>query len=362
MAFMKTLLWKPVRFLSVLFLAVCAGAPRASAQSRPSLELQLSAGQLTLSLSGQPGTVYAIQCATDLSSTNLWVERTLLQAQGGGNIWSEPSAPTSSQWFYRAVSVSAPADTNLVFLQPGTFTMGSPTNEALRYPSETQHLVTISRGFWMGKYLVTQRDYLAVVGSNPGYFTPSNGYALDLNRPVEQLHWNDATNYCALLTARELAAGRIPTNYVYRLPTESEWEYACRAGTTTAFYLGSGLSSGQANFWGRYEYDASAGQIINSSGIYLQTTTPVGSYAPNGWGLYDMIGNVWEWCQDWYAPYPTGPVTDPQGPALGSNRLARGGDWGGWARFCRSAQRSGDVASPSSRKIGFRVVLAPGQP
>jgi formylglycine-generating enzyme required for sulfatase activity len=253
-------------------------------------------------------------------------------------------------------------DTNLVFIQPGTFTMGSPASEALRFADETQHLVTISRGFWMGKYLVTQGEYLAVVGSNPSYFTPTNGYSQDLTRPVEQVQWNDATNYCALLTARELAAGRIPTNYVYRLPTESEWEYACRAGTTAAFYLGNSLSSGQANFWGRYEYDASSGQINNPGGIYLHTTTPVGSYAPNGWGFYDMIGNVWEWCQDFYSTYPTGPVTDPQGPASGSNHLARGGDWGGFARFCRSAQRSGDVPAPTSRRIGFRAVLAPTQP
>ncbi len=240
--------------------------------------------------------------------------------------------------------------------------MGSPTDEALRYPDETQHIVTISRGFWMGKYLVTQGDYLAVVGRNPSHFTPTNGYSEDLTRPVEQVSWSDATNYCTLLTARELAAGRIPTNCVYRLPTESEWEYACRAGTTTAFYLGSRLSSGNANFWGRYEYDASAGQINNASGIYLQTTTPVGSYAANGWGLYDMIGNVWEWCQDWYDTYPAGPVTDPQGAASGSNRLVRGGDWGGWARFCRSAQRSGDITPPSSDRVGFRAVLALAEP
>jgi formylglycine-generating enzyme required for sulfatase activity len=258
--------------------------------------------------------------------------------------------------------VAAPADTNLVFIPPGTFTMGSPTTEASRFSSETQHLVTISRGFWMAKYLVTQGDYLAVVGSNPSHFTPSNGYAQDLTRPVEQVHWNDATNYCALLTAQELAAGRIPANYAYRLPTESEWEYACRAGTTTAFYLGSGLSSGQASFDGRHEYDASAGTINNPSGINLQTTTPVGSYPANGWGLYDMIGNVWEWCQDWYGAYPAGPVTDPQGAVSGSARLVRGGDWGGWARFCRAAQRSGDIASPSSSRTGFRVVLAPSQP
>src|SRR6266550_3941248 len=155
---MKTRCSKLVRLLCMLLLIVWAVAPRASAQPRPSLGLRFSAGQLTLSLTGAVGTVYSIQYATGLSSTNLWVDRTLLQAQGASNVWTDPSDP-SGQRFYRAVFVPAPADTNLVFIQPGTFTMGSPTNEALRGSDETQHSVTISRGFWMGKYLVTQADY-----------------------------------------------------------------------------------------------------------------------------------------------------------------------------------------------------------
>jgi formylglycine-generating enzyme required for sulfatase activity len=249
-----------------------------------------------------------------------------------------------------------------VFIQPGAFTMGSPTNEALRNSDEVQHLVTISRGFWMEKFLVTQGDYLAVVGSNPSYFTPANGYSNDLTRPVETVSWIDATNYCALRTQQERAAGLIPTNYVYRLPTESEWEYACRAGTTTAFYLGSGLHSGQANFDGQAEYDASVGTIYNPSGIYLQQTTAVGSYAANGWGLYDMIGNLWEWCQDWYGAYPGGSVIDPQGPASGSYRMFRGGLWYSYAGYCRSAYRLYGVLVLRYYSFGFRVVLAPGQP
>ncbi len=321
--------------------------------------------QPTLNLTGEVGTVYSIQYATSLSSTNLWVDRTLLQAQGAGTFWTEPSAPDIDQRFYRAVSVAAPANTNLVFIQPGTFIMGRPTNEAERNTNEVQHLVTISRGFWMGKYLVTQGDYLPVVGSNPSFFTPAHGVAYDPNRPVEQVSWIDATNYCELRTQQERTGGLIPTNYVYRLPTESEWEYAGRAGTTTAFYLGSALRSGQANFDGHYEYDASLGTIYNPSGTLLGQTTPVrsvrGSYAANGWGLYDMIGNVEEWCQDWYGAYLDGSVTDPQGPVTGSNRVVRSGHWDGPARYCRSAGRGSALPGYYSSLVGFRVVLAPGQ-
>ncbi len=302
---MNTRCSKLVRFLSVLWLIVWAVAPRAAAQTPPSLGLRFSAGHPSVSLTGDVGTVYSIQYAPDPSQTNQWVDRTLLQAQSAGNVWTDPSAPTPGQRFYRAVSVAAPADTNLVFIQPGTFRMGSPSTEALRGLAEALHLVTISRGFWMEKFLVTQGDYLAVVGSNPSYFNgvQFNGvsnvdYGTDLTRPVEQVSWIDATNYCGLRTQQERAAGLIPTNYVYRLPTESEWEYADRAGTTTAFYLGSGLHSGKANFDGQYEYDATMGTIYNAGGIFLAQTTAVGSYAANGWGLYDMIGNVWEWCQD----------------------------------------------------------------
>ena len=168
---MKTRYSKHLRFLPVLCLAAWAVAPRGLAQPRPSLGLRFSAGQPTLSLTGTVGTVYSIQFATGLSSTNLWVDRTLLQSQGASGVWTDPSAPTAGQRYYRAVSVPAPTDTNLVFIQPGTFTMGSPISEAERYLDiERQHTVTISRGFWMETFLVTQEDYLAVVGRNPSYF------------------------------------------------------------------------------------------------------------------------------------------------------------------------------------------------
>jgi formylglycine-generating enzyme required for sulfatase activity len=372
---MRPRISKCVRLVSVLSLALWTVAPGASAQTPPSLGLRLLADKPNLSLTGTVGIIYSIQYAAGLSPTNRWVDRTLLLAQATSNVWIDPSTPTPSGRFYRAVSVPPPTDTNLVFIQPGTFMMGSPTSEKERRSDERQHTVTISRGFWMGKYLVTQGEYLAVTGNNPSYFrngidgTHYGGTGSpitdELSHPVEQVSWFDATNYCALRTHQERAAGRIPTNCVYRLPTESEWEYACRAATTTAFYLGSSLHSGEVNFLGQNEYDESVGSIYNPDYIFLGRTTPVGSYGANPWGLYDMIGNLLEWCQDWYGAYPGGNVTDPQGPVSGSSRVVRGGDFGSIGVGCRSAERSNDFfPSPDSWSpyLGFRVVLATGQP
>jgi formylglycine-generating enzyme required for sulfatase activity len=261
-----------------------------------------------------------------------------------------------------------PPSPGMVWIPPGTFVMGSPASEAERDSDEVQHTVTLSHGFYMGKYAVTQGQYLALVGNNPSYFQTEDDYgnpiSPDLNRPVEQVSWNDATNYCALLTRSDLAAGRIPSGWGYRLPTESEREYACRAGTTTAFNFGSAIHGGMANFYDYYEYDAASGDIhvANPSVPWLPRTTTVGSYAPNAFGLYDMHGNVWEWCQDWYGSYPTGSVTDPQGPVSGSVRVIRGGSWHYGGRGCRSADRDGGGPAGRDGYVGFRVVLAPGQP
>lgn len=201
---------------------------------------------------------------------------------------------------------------NMAWIPAGSFTMGSLSSEAQRNTDETWHAVTLTHGFYMGKYEVTQGQYLAVAGSNPSSFPG------DLNRPVEMVSWDDATNYCRLLTQTDRAAGRIPTNWVYRLPTESEWEYACRAGTTTTFYFGSSIHGGMANFFSYYEYDAVNGDIYVASPVgNLERTTAVGSYGANAFGLYDMAGNVWEWCQDWLGAYPSGAVVNPSGSGSG---------------------------------------------
>ena len=161
------------------------------------------------------------------------------------------------------------------------------------------------------------------------------------------------------MTETERATGRLPSNWEYRLPTESEWEYVCRAGTSTSHHYGDGLFSGQSNFRGTFEYDAAEGFIQNPEGEYLGRTSEVGGYEPNPWGFHDMHGNVWEWCLDWRGDYPVGPVTDPTGVSTGLSRVVRGGEWGvnGW--YARSARRfSGDPTSAKSN-TGFRVVLAP---
>jgi formylglycine-generating enzyme required for sulfatase activity len=247
----------------------------------------------------------------------------------------------------------------LVLIPPGEFMMGSPEGEKDRQEREgPQHRVRITRPFYFGVYQVTQEEYEQVMGTNPSAFSRDGRNSgrvsgLDTSRfPVESVSWNDAVEFCRRLSAlpAERSAGR-----EYRLPTEAEWEYACRAGTTTPFHFGSVLNGRQANHDGNYPYGTS------EKGPYLERTTTVGSYSANGFGLYDMHGNVWEWCADWHAGdyYANSPVNDPKGPASGSGRVIRGSSWGSFAGRCRSANRSGP--SPGFRAIvlGFRLALVP---
>jgi formylglycine-generating enzyme required for sulfatase activity len=354
---MKKRFSKHVRFFPILCWAALA-SHGASAQTAPGLSIQQYAG---LSITGAVGTVYSVEYVTDLAQTNSWRCLEFLQPPASPYLWVDKTAPATGRRFYRSAVFAAP--TNLVFIPPGTFMMGSPSNEVDREPipgivEGPQTAVTISKGFWMGKYQVTQGEYLALIGTNPSLFNgdrsgdspPFNqNYGTDLTRPVEQVSWYNVTYYCAQLTQSERASGRISTNSVYRLPTEAEWEYACRAWTSTRFSYGD--DPGYTNLTQYAWFD------VNSGGM----THPVGQKLPNPWGLYDMHGNVPEWCQDWYAPYPGGIALDPQGPATGSIRTARGGTWFRTASNLRSAWRN--AASPDGvGAAGFRVVLAPGQP
>ena len=224
---------------------------------------------------------------------------------------------------------------NMVAIAPGTFLMGSPTFE------QPVHQVTFNAPFWMSKYEVTQAQYQAVMGSNPSGF-------IGAQRPVETVSWTDANAFCAALTAIEQAAGRVPVGYQYRLPTEAEWEYCCRAGTTTEWNTGTSLSTSQANFNG----------ALSTPSLSFGQTAVVGSYPPNAFGLHDMHGNVTEWCLDSFAAYQAGPVTDPF--VTGSYwRVSRGGEYSAWhsSHSCRSAARYSTVELHYWSGKGFRVVL-----
>ncbi len=351
------------RIIPTFCLATWMAGTGAVAGNPPVLDLGVYAG---FTITGAVGTVYSIEYVPDLGQTNdpsAWQCLEFLRLPASPSMWADRSAPAAIKRAYRVLEFSAP--TNLVFIPPGGFRMGSPTNEMDRFePEGPQTEVTISRGFWMGKYEVTQGEYEAVMGSNPSTFNglrmnwPEPGtntdFGIDLNRPVETVTWFDATNYCGRLTDRDRAAGRIPAGTAYRLPTEAEWEYACRAGASTRFCYGDDLD--QTNLTNFAWYSVNSGHI----------THPVGQKLPNLWGLHDMLGNVKEWCQDWWADrLPGGSVLDPQGPASGSFRVIRGNYWNQWLALptlSRSAFRSNNPARIPIVSIGFRVVLAPAQP
>lgn len=285
----------------------------------------------------------------------------------------------------------------MAWIPPGTFTMGSPASEPLRKADEgppTQ--VTLSKGFWLGKTMVTIGQWKSVTGldvrgqlekmlrddtlydlggkmrtvrdymrfsrdADPGKYLANE----DADLPMYFVSWNDATQFCNLLNARERAAGRLPKGYEYNLPTEAQWEYACRAGTTNATYAGPLVVAG-----GRSpSLDAIAWYSGNSPDGYVGKgfkvagrnggPHPVAQNQPNAWGLYDMSGDLWEWCRDWYGAYPGGSVTDPGGPPTGIDRVNRGGSFGSGPGDERSAQRAKNPPAEASAYRGFRLALCP---
>lgn len=203
----------------------------------------------------------------------------------------------------------------------------------------SKHSVTISRDFWLAKYEVTQAEYTAVMGLNPSYFQG------DTNRPVEKVSYLQAARYCEAISVRERDAGHLPPGFEYRLPTEAEWEYACRAETTNRFSFGEGTLNADQYAWTAENSEA--------------TTHPVGQKQPNPWGLHDMHGNVWEWCLDWFAEYPAADVVDPIGPPGGKFKLFRGGGWNQDIEFAGSVNRFMMPPSSGIRFVGFRVALGP---
>ncbi|MBT5901351.1 MAG: formylglycine-generating enzyme family protein [Opitutaceae bacterium] len=228
----------------------------------------------------------------------------------------------------------APLKLDLIWVNPGSFLMGSSVTEVDRDEAEGPRMeVTLSHGFWLGKTEITQAQYAAITGENPSAFKEAG-----LDAPVEHVSWIMAMAYCDSLTDRERTAGRLPEGFEYTLPTEAEWEYVYRAGTTGE-YVGS------PDMMGWIE--------SNSAG----TTHPVAQKQPSLWGFYDLTGNVLEWCYDWYGRYPGGEVSDPTGPRRGHYRIARGGCWRMNGEVARAAARAGGSAARVDYTLGFRVAL-----
>jgi formylglycine-generating enzyme required for sulfatase activity len=264
---------------------------------------------------------------------------------------SVSSGPASMRPAFQQTSTPAPlprtiappaAPPGYVQISAGQFTMGSPPTEENRSDDETQHLVTITRSFWLKATPVTQAEYEALMGTNPSHFKSG-----EANCPVENVSWLDAVAYVNKLSDREGLPRAYDANggfagldcRGYRLPTEAEWEYACRAGSSAARY-------GDLDQVAWYKENAGS------------TTRPVAQKRPNAWGLYDMLGNVWEWTNDWYGFYPTGAVTDPVGPASAGIRVVRGGSWFSFARFVRAAHRRRATPFDRDLNLGFRPLRA----
>jgi formylglycine-generating enzyme required for sulfatase activity len=245
---------------------------------------------------------------------------------GSSNVPSQPKEPEKT--FTSSIGMK------FVWIPPGTFMMGSPKDEEKRADNEFQHEVTLTKGFYLGATTVTQEQWLAVIKENPSRFKGNTKRKKNL--PVENVTWEECQEFLEKLGEKE--------QHAYRLPTEAEWEYACRAGSTRRYCYGD-----DPKLVGVYAWFADNAK---------ERTHPVALKKPNRWGLYDMHGNIWQWCADWYGDYPKKAVVDPKGPEKGTSRVLRGGSFYSPALFVRCAVRGFFDPSKRGPNIGFRVVLA----
>jgi formylglycine-generating enzyme required for sulfatase activity len=246
-------------------------------------------------------------------------------------VWSMPAQPDRPTFMEPRTGIT------LVEIPAGTFQMGSPASEPSRGEDELRHEVRITRAFLIGRYEVTQAEWRILMGTSPSHFS-----ACGPRCPVEQVNYFEVEDFLRRLNSARSARH-------YRLPTEAEWEYACRAGTTTTFSTGANLTTDQANYNGTFPYAGFP------KGAYREHPTPVGSFPLNRWGLGDMHGNVWEWTSDWYGSYGAGPETDPRGPASGEKKVIRGGSWYFDANSARCALRYTHAPQDRGFSLGFRI-------
>lgn len=260
---------------------------------------------------------------------------------------TESSPSNKSSGPHISVNVQSADNLEMIWVSPGSFTMGNLSKSTnILGLDETPHKVSLTDGFYLGKYEVTQNQYEVVMNSkkegsftNPSYFTGKN-------KPVESVSWEDIQIFLSTLTSIEKLSGRLSEGWLYSLPTEAQWEFAARAGTISAYSVGNDLNYSHANF------------SFNGHKTGYQKTLDVGSYPPNSWGFHDMHGNVWEWTADKFQDsYPSSAVINPSGPNYGILRVSRGGSWNNTKEFLRSAQRYYNTPKHRNETLGFRLAL-----
>jgi len=316
------------------------------------LDIAMFAG---VTIQGRVGDRYRIEFRTDIDAADQWRTLAEIELPTADYIYHDIESAGMPRRYYRAVLVGEPAmqPQDWIWIVPGTFRMGSPDVEPGRLDNEgPQTDVTLTQGFLMSRYEVTQLLYEAVMGDNPSLFQGNSW------RPVERVSWTDAITFCERLTAREREAGRLPPGYVYRLPTEAEWEFACRGGWTGPFGWGTSTEEATVKQFAWYQGNARADVWTDPHATH-EGPQRIGLLRTNALGLADMHGNVWEWCLDSEGAYPGGAVTDWQGPMTGSRHVARGGSWRDAATDCRSARRLVAEETHRDSHLGFRLVLGP---
>ena len=283
---------------------------------------------------GESGYSYKIGVLPDRIVKSPESKGAVVEAEKPGNI-TQTLKTSSHKNFINKLGMA------FVFISPGSFKMGILSGRAEKMNNAMGQKVTLSKGFYMQTTEVTQSQWKELMGENPAFFKNCGD-----DCPAEQVSWNGVQEFIKRLNRME-ETGK------YRLPTEAEWEYACRAGTQTPFSFGKCLTINQANYCGDYPYEGC------NKGVYRQKPIPVNSFPPNSWQLIGMHGNVWEWCQDRFGQLPTGPVIDPKGPSTGNNRVFKGGGWNSFATACRSSNRSGVAPAKYFANLGFRLVKEP---